>query len=86
MLYPCKLVMEQPCPVFPYATNHSDLPYISWKNIRVWRDVYPSKDAEFIRQKGSNCKPRKTFKRLESIHSIKRKLLELADRGYKGKC
>ena len=58
----------------------------SWKNIRVWRSVYPEDDVEFVRQKGSNCKPRKTFKRMESIHAIKRKLLDLADRGYRGKC
>ena len=51
--------------------------------MRVWRNVYPENNESFIQQKGSNCKPKHTLTRMESIHTIKKKLLELADRAYR---
>ena len=54
-----------------------------WEYVRVWRKVYPETDHDFISQRGSNCKPKPNLMRMENIYAIKRKLLELADRGYK---
>ena len=56
---------------------------VRWEHVRVWRKVYPENNENFIQQKGSNCKPKPTLTRLESMHAIKKKLLELADRAYR---
>lgn len=55
----------------------------NWKYFCVWRKAYAKTDDEFFRNRGTNCKPGQKFAAMESIASIKRKLLELADAGYK---
>ena len=55
----------------------------NWDHIRVWRQAYPATDHDFIKNKGSNCKPHRGFLPMESIQIIKRRLLHLAKKNYK---
>jgi hypothetical protein len=54
-----------------------------WNFIRVWRQAYPATDHDFIKNRGSNCKPKRAFLPMESMQIIKRRLLHLAKKNYR---